>query len=66
MGVALKASVIGYRIFVYGQLIQATKSYPDLSIFKSISSELIGTIISAITIILIPVLISTFIGAKRK
>jgi len=60
------ATFIAALFYTYGQLIQATKSYPSWQTFGTISPELIGATLSALTLIVIPILVSLLIAGERK
>jgi hypothetical protein len=60
------ATCIAVFFYTYGQLIQATKSYPDWQTFGTVSPELIGATLSALTLIVIPILVSLLIAGGRK
>jgi hypothetical protein len=62
----LVASCFAIFFYIYGQLIQATKSYPTLETFMTISPELIGAAVSSLTLVAIPVFISLMIGGKTQ
>ena len=62
--ISIVAILVAVTIYAYGQLAQATKSYPTVDTIRTVSPELIGAILSSLMLILIPILVSLMIGAK--
>jgi len=59
-------TVVAVFFYAYAQLIQATKGYPALQTLFNKSPEAIGATLSAIILIIIPILISLIIMGKKE
>jgi hypothetical protein len=60
------ATLIAVLFYGYGQLMQTTKSYPTLQTLETISPELIGATISALMLVVIPILVSLFVSRRPE
>ena len=60
------ASCFAVFFYIYGQLIQTTKSYPTLETFMTVSPELIGATLSSLTLLAIPIFVSLMIAGKSQ
>jgi len=60
------ATGVAAVLYGYGQLAQATKSYPTWETFQRISPELIGATLSSITLVAIPIFISIIIAGESS
>jgi len=58
------ATCFAVLLYAYGQLLQATKSYPTWEMLRTISPELIGATLSSLMLIAIPIFVSLIIRGK--